>query len=131
MAWVKTSHRGVDLIAQEAGVTLPASATTEYSTVIPFMGPNGNQNRYISVLVSASTVSGTNLDIQLHGAMTPTGSKFLLKDTIVTDVTNGVVQGGVIDLNAYPAPYYFVSWTADANESANTITVTLFIPGAA
>lgn len=125
MAWTKTEQGNLRRVATETK-TLPASATIGYSSVIDFMAPGSQPNRYVSVLAVASAVSGTNLDIAIYGAMTPTGTKFLLKDAVVTDLTNGVHYGGVIDLNAYPAPYYFISWTADADESANTITVSVY-----
>ena len=33
----------------------------------------------------------------------------------------------ILDLNAYPMPYYYIGWTADADESANTITLTCIV----
>lgn len=108
--------------------TLPSSATTEYSSIISQLRPTNNgSTRYITVTCTASAVSGTNLDIGLYGAQTTTGTKTLLKDAIVTDLQTGALTAtGSVDLNAYVYPYYFIGWTADANESANTIGVYVY-----
>lgn len=125
MTWLKRTSNSQGFRTETK--TLPSSATLEYSSVMSFLKViKGRLNQYVSFLVSASAVSGTNLDIALYGAMTESGTKFLLKDAIVADVTNGVAQGGVIDLQAYPCPNYFVGWTADTDEDANTVTVSVF-----
>jgi len=107
--------------------TLPGSATTEYSSEIDFLKLDPeNNNRYISLLVTASGVAGTNVDIGLYGAHTSGGTKFLLLDAPVADLAAGALaKGGRIDLNAYPAPYYYIGWTTDADESGNTTTVSI------
>lgn len=127
MAWSKTLKAPLRTIATET-CTLPASATTGYSSVIDFMTPDGNPTRYISVLAVVSAVSGSeNIDFALYGAMTPTGSKFLLKDAVVADLTNASkIGGGVVDLNAYPAPYYFIGFLANADESGSTVALSLY-----
>ena len=103
---------------QRVGRALP------YSSVIVEIGPNGNNNRYATFGFNASAVSGTNLDIGLYGSIDEAGTtKTLLLDAVVADLTATGMAYGVVDLNAYPAGYYFLGWTADANESANTITV--------
>lgn len=127
MAWTKTS-KGKMLLYSET-VTLPSSATTEYGSVIDSeqIGPNLDKlNRYVTFVFNASAVSGTNLDIALYGATTQGGTKFNLKDAVVADITATGKVAGVVDLNAYPAPFYYLGWTSDANESANTITVEVF-----
>lgn len=127
MAWVNTSRKSL-IVKTESTITLPASATFGYTSVIDDLLPDPtNNNRFVSILVVASAISGTNIDVGLFGSMTPTGSKFLLLDAVVADVTNSAKsKGGVVDLNAYPAPYYWIGWEADTNESANTVTVTIF-----
>jgi hypothetical protein len=114
----------------ESGVTLPSSATTEYSSEISGIKVRVNDdkkmNQYVSWLIEASAVSGTNVDINLHGAHTSGGTKFLLKADLVTALTNSVkARGAVIDMKAYPASFYYIGWTSDANESANTISVSV------
>lgn len=124
MAWTKSTIN--DLRAQTlTAVALPGSATTEYSSVINFLKPRcDGTNQYITFVGTVSAISGTNADIALYGSKTSAGTtKYLLKDAIVADLTNSAkVAAGVVDINAYPAPYYFIGWTADANEAANTIT---------
>ena len=124
MAWTETTVKNGTVL--EETYTLPASATTEYSSVIyndNFQSNLSNNNRYVSITLDATAVTGTNLDIALYGAMTSGGTKFLLKDAIVADITATGINITVEDFNALPAPYYFIAWTSDADESANTIEV--------
>lgn len=105
--------------------TLPASATTEYSSEIQFIKvrPRDKSNgQYVTFTFKASAVSGTNLDIALYGAEKKSGTKFLLKDAVVADIADATKVAGVLDMQTYPASVYYIAWTADANESANTIT---------
>ena len=116
-------------VVQETGVTLPSSATTEYGSEIDTVkyGLNADfstLNKYVAFRVKVSAVSGTNFDIAIYGAWTSGGTKFLLKDAVVADLTSDATAvTGVIDVNAGIglAPYIYVAWTADVNESANTI----------
>ena len=121
-------HTANDMLVLSESYTLPSSATTEYSSVIKKVKPNlDNANRYVEIGFNASAVTGTNLDIALYGSDTEAGtSKYLLKDAIVADITATGWSFGQVDLNAYPAPYYFLAWTSDADESANTIATKVF-----
>ena len=123
MAFTQTTENGF-LHAYEVS-TLPGSATTEYSAEIDFLKyrNKANNNEYASFVLNASAVTGTNLDIALYGSYESGGTKFLLKDALVADLTATGAVAGVIDIKAYPAPYYYVAWTSDVDESANTITV--------
>lgn len=124
MSFVQSSINGF-LIAEET-YTLPASATIGYSSVIDFLKwrYKGNQNEYATFKFNASAVTGTNLDIALYGSDSLAGTvKYLLKDAVVADIAATGTVAGTIDIKAYPAPYYFLAWTADVDESANTITV--------
>jgi len=113
----------------EETYTLPSSATTEYSSVIDIQPDLRNNNRYVTFAFNASAVSGTNLDIALYGSDDSSGtSKFLLKDAVVPDITATGWTAKPIDLNLYPASYYFIAWTSDVDESANTIDVKVFVP---
>lgn len=126
MAWAGNTQNGMEGKIESA-VTLPSSATTEYSSVISFLKARcDGTNQYVTFAFKASAVSGTNLDIALYGANTSGGTKFLLKDAVVADITDATKAAGVIDINAYPAPFYYLAWTADADESANTITVDVY-----
>lgn len=127
MAWTNTSRKNV-LIKRET-YTLPGSATTGYSSVIPDLLPNlANETRSITVVCTASAISGTNIDVSLYGSADEAGTvKYQLLDAVVADVTNSAkIKVGTVDLNDYPAPYYFIGWLADTNESANTVTVEIF-----
>lgn len=130
MAWTTSKPNGVAksvTLASEKNVTLPASATTEYSSVIDFLELDPSKaNRNVTVSVKASAVSGTNLDIGLYGSDSATGTFSLLLDAVVADVTDGTAKVAVVDLNAYPAPFYKIGWTSDADESANTVDVNLY-----
>ena len=120
------------LLVLSESYTLPSSATTEYSSVIKHFHPNlRNNNRYVTFTFNASAVSGTNLDIALYGSADEAGtSKYLLLDAVVADITATGIVAGVVDLNAYPAPFYFVAWTSDQSESDNSIAVTVEgVPG--
>ena len=127
MAFTKTSANG-KTVYQETS-TLPSSATTEYTAEIDFFSFDQEiTNKNVTVILNASAVSGTNLDISLHGAWEAGGSKFtLVSDALVADITATGNNVDVLDLNAYPAPYYYIGWTSDADESANTITVTCIV----
>ena len=127
MAFTKTSANG-KAVYQES-YTLPASATIGYSTEIDFFSFDPKlANKNVTVVLNASAVSGTNLDISLHGAWEKGGSKVtLVSDALVADITATGNNVDILDLNAYPMPYYYIGWTADADESANTITLTCIV----
>lgn len=126
MAWTKKGNGHIGMISET--YTLPSSATTEYSSVIKEFAPDKDKaNKYITCQFNASAVSGTNLDIALYGSDTEDGAtKVLLKDAVVADITATGEVAGQVDLNAYPALYYFLGWTSDADESANTIAVKVY-----
>tara|TARA_R100001082_G_C4278200_1_gene122718 strand:+ start:175 stop:615 length:441 start_codon:yes stop_codon:yes gene_type:complete len=126
MAFTKTSANG-KTVYQET-YTLPASATIGYSTEIDFLKFDSSlANKNVTVILNASAVSGTNLDISLHGTWEAGGSKTTLVDGFIADITATGNNVDILDLNAYPMPYYYVGWTADADESANTITLTCIV----
>ena len=127
MAFTKTSANG-KAIYQET-YTLPSSATICYSTEIDFFSFDPKiANKNVTVVLNASAVSGTNLDVSLHGAWEAGGSKVtLVSDALVADITATGNNVDILDLNAYPMPYYYIGWTADADESANTITLTCIV----
>lgn len=114
---------------QQEVVTQASSATYAYSSVIDFLKPKvDGKNRYVTLWASASAVSGTNIDISLWGSLTATGTKYLLTDApgSIADITNAAkTAAGRFDIEAYPAPYYWIGMLADANESANTVTLNI------
>lgn len=129
MAFAK-KYRNKQVIATEQTV-LPSSAVQEFSGVFPsYFRPDGKfANRNIFLSVNASAVTGTNLDIALYGSDTESGAvKHLLLDAVVADITATGWVDAIVDLNAYPSAYYFLAWTADVDEDANTIDVKLSAP---
>ena len=129
MAWSKTSANGFSVYTEE--ITLPSSATTEYSSEIDFLAPNPKTtNRNVIVVANASAVSGTNLDISLQGGWvtgTAGGSMVQLVDGFIGDISATGNNIDILDLNAYPSPYYRIAHLSDADESANTITYTIMV----
>lgn len=128
MAWTSKGVNGQVAKLSES-YTLPASATVGYSSVIDqsaFLPNYKNEKKYVTFTFNASAVSGTNLDIALYGCDKDGSNPVLLKDAVVADITATGLVAGVVDINAYPYEAYKVGWTADANESANTITVGVY-----
>ena len=127
MAFTKTSANG-KTVYQES-YTLPASATIGYSSEIDFFKFDPKlASKNVTIVLNASAVSGTNLDVSLHGTWEAGGSKVtLVSDGLVTDIAATGNNVDILDLNSYPMPYYYVAWTADADESANTITLTCIV----
>lgn len=126
MAWsfVSTKAQG-PAVQEDTSISLPSSAGTGYSSEITFLNPDPTKNnKYISIVVTYSAISGTNIDLAIYGAWTTGGTKFLLYDAYIADQTTagGATVAACIDLNAYPAPYYYLAHTVDADESANTIS---------
>ena len=127
MAWTQTTENGV-LYAREETVTLPASAITEYSSEIVFLDGALSLGAYMEIALTASAVTGTNLDISLYGSFTSGGTKTQLLDAIVADLTDNTLTFGSVALYQYPMPYYYIGWLADVDESANNISVYLSVP---
>lgn len=125
MAWAKRTKNGMGRNWET--VTQASSATYAYSSVIDFLKPKGDgKARYISIFGEASAVTGTNIDISLWGAYTSGGTKFLLLDAPIADLTNAAkTAGGSINIEAYPAPYYFIGMLADADEHLNKVTLSI------
>lgn len=128
MALAPNTTDGGFSVVQETAVTLPASATTEYGSEIDSVkyGLNADfstLNKRVAFRIKASAVTGTNLDIAIYGAWTSGGTKFLLLDAPVADITDATAAIAVLDVNvaAGLAPFLYVAWTSDADESSNTI----------
>jgi len=127
MAWAKKTRNGMG--TQQEVVTQASSATYAYSSAIDFWKVKGDgKARYITISAVASAVTGTNIDVSLWGAFTSGGTKFLLLDAPIADLTNAAKSaGGSVNIEAYPAPYYFIGMLADANESSNTVTLNVSV----
>jgi len=121
MAWARKTRN--DLGGQQEVLT-GATTGTAYSSVIDFLKPRcDGTTQYVTLSVVASAISGTDIDIMLYGSVDSAGtSKYLLLDCLDMTIVTGAK---VIDINAYPAPYYFISQTVQASEAANTLTVNI------
>jgi hypothetical protein len=112
-----SSPQGLTLITQT--IAAPDTDTT-FSDVIKEIKPDfTNNNRFINVsaILSASATGAVTVD--LYGSNDEAGtSKYQLKANIISSLTNAV-QAAVVDLNAYPAPYYFIGVQSDGDDSAH------------
>lgn len=106
-----------------------AGAAQGYSPILNALKVRQEKGRpekqYVTFSFEASAVTGTNLDIALYGSDTIGGSKFLLKDALVADITDTTMVAGVIDLQAYPASFYWISVTGDNAETGNTLAINI------
>jgi len=133
-AWSVVTTKNNGDVTWQSVVDIAASSATYYTNEISFMGPDlSNNNRWVAVHVSMAAVTSTHVEVALYGVTVTGGTKFALKTTLVANLTTGAVlnAGGVVDLNAYPAAYYYVGLTTDADDAANDATVSIFVPGAA
>ena len=133
-AWVNRTSNLLGRIQQTFDLAL-AGAGQGYTTVINaikvrskslVIGERGSNGHYVSFSVNASAVTGTNLDIALYGADNSAGTdKYLLKDVLVADITATGKVTGIIDIQQYPAPFYFLSITGDNAETGNTLAIVI------
>jgi hypothetical protein len=82
-------------------------------------------SRNIAISAIKSNAMVTDLIIELYGALTATGTKTLLKTNVITGLTNAQ-KTGIVDLNAYPFPFYFVGVTSASNNSNGDVTFHVF-----
>jgi hypothetical protein len=105
-------------------ITGPNSATV-YSSLIDGLRPNFQvNNRWITVAAVKSASAVGTITIQLYGSFTRTGTKVLLKTDVITSLTNAV-KTGLLDLNAFPAPYYYIAVLSNGNDSNGTVAITV------
>ena len=81
-AWVRTPLGTMGDAFHKSTMVGAASAKTVYTPVITFLRPSMEKERQVEINVRG-TVSGTNVDIGLYGAMESGGTKFLLLDAVV------------------------------------------------
>lgn len=128
MAFTGSSVNG--LSKRQEVITL-VNATTVFSSAIDFLHLRRRfPQNVVTVLIQASAVSGTNVDVNLYGSDTLAGTtKRLLEANFVTALTDGTEAIATFDAGAQPWPYYFFRFETDADETANTVTVTILSPG--
>ena len=130
-AWTKAPHGYMGDNFHTSTMVGAASAKAVYFPVITFMAPSMGERRIVTMNARVNAVTGTNMDIVLYGAMTSGGTKFILKDAVIADLTKSgtvYVLGAQVDLNAYPAPFYYIGVTFDVDEKANTLAFTINVP---
>ena len=131
-AWTFQATGNGNFVAKTI-VTHASTATTATTAVMNFLKFKKTAKRNITIFVEATTITGPNIDVALWGSDTEAGTtKYLLLDAPVADLLTGIATPGIVDLNAYPAPYYFLVFTTEADESAvsHRSTVRIFIPAA-
>lgn len=133
MSWSKTTVNGM-LVATETVTLAGAAGAYAFTSEIDFIPMGDLANKYVTLTCVASAVTGTNVDVSLHGYSTKGtsgGSNNQLVDApgSIGDITNSAkTKQASFDIKPYPAPYYRIGFLSDANESANTVTVTIIVP---
>lgn len=104
----------------------PNAATVYSAELAAIVRPNlGFANRYLAISAIKSVAMVTDLVVELYGALSSGGTKVLLKTDVITGLTNAR-KSGVVDLNAYPFPYYYVAVKSSANNSNGDVTIDVF-----
>lgn len=125
MAWDVRKINGIGVAHETVKL---GNTTTVYSSEITFLKPDTRiLNKYVVIEGIADAVSGSNVDASLLGTYGSGGTKAILKDAPFADLTNAAkVAAGAVDLNAYPAPYYYIGLLSDANETANKVDLYIY-----
>mgnify|MGYP001496358118 CR=1 FL=1 len=131
LAWGKRTTGNFGDLVITTIITNSTTAANTFTPVIGFADYSNKAVRKITIFVEATTLTGTNLDFSLYGSDTEDGAvKYLLLDAPVADLTTGVAGVGIVDLNLYPAPFYFIGVLPDTDESAasHRTILRVFIP---
>lgn len=87
---------------------------------------NGSNGQFVAFSFEVPAgIAGTNIDIALYGAKKSGGTKSLLLDALVADITTGdtVKYTGIIDVQQYPASFYYISVTGDNVETGKLLNI--------
>ena len=127
--WVNRTSNKFGRIQQTFDLAI-AGAAQGFTTVINAIKIRQGMNRPATQLVTftfdATAVTGDNLDIALYGSNDAAGTdKFLLLDAVVADITATGIVIAVVDMQLYPAPFYFISVTGNDAEVGNTLAITI------
>ncbi len=126
--WVNKTSNDLGRLQQTFDLAI-AGAAQGFSAVIDGIkvkSKDKSNGQYINFSFTPSAITGTNLDIALYGADSIAGTKSLLLDVLVADLTaDGVRVSGIIDIQAYPSPFYFISVTGDNAETGNTLLISI------
>jgi len=125
MSWLNVGANNVP--CKKEVITLPSSTGSAYSSVIDFVGPNTlHEHAYVNMTFKASAISGTNIDLVLFGSETTSSADAVDTGYSIAALTDATVLLKNVDLNQYGFPYYFIKYTVDADEDANTLTIKVF-----
>ncbi len=132
--WVNRTSNLLGRVQQTFDLAI-AGAAQGFTTVINaikvrskslVIGESGSNGQYVSFSFNASAVTGTNLDIALYGCDNAAGNDmYLLLDPLVADITATGKITAILDIQAYPAPFYFISVTGDNAEVGNTLAISI------
>jgi len=123
MAQTINTRNGLAVI-EELTITGPSS-TTVYGTEISVLKPNfTNNNRWVTVTAKASATPTGTLTIDLYAANSSGGTKYQIKANIIT-LSDATTTAALVDLNAYPAPYYYIGIQSTGNDSGHTFDVSM------
>lgn len=130
MAWAATTEQLTGRTGKYYEETISLVDTAKaYTAEIDFVGPDPSREfKYVLVEIVASAVTGTNLDVALEGAVRKSGTLTVLLDAIVADITDTTPALARLDLNEYSAMVYKFSFLSDTDETANSVTVRVWIP---
>lgn len=82
------------------------------------------EKRYATFVIKVNSATTAVVNFHLYGALTEGGTPFLLKSAIVTAFgTTPGTSVGVIDLNEYKMPYYYVRAVTTADESGDSVDI--------
>lgn len=128
MAWTPDTQNDVPQY-KELTIAL-GDTTTTYSSEIDFIRPCLDQEHmWVAFIAHPTAITHTNLDVCLYGTWTTGGTKVTLKDAIIADLTaDDTPVVGLVDMNLYPCPYYYVGFLSDGDEAANTVALRIILP---
>ena len=129
MSWSKSTQN--KMLVLEETITGP-NATTVYSSEISEVIPSFNlANKKIGIYLKASAVA-TDLTVDIYGSYTSGGTKVKLASNVLSgNIGTTSPSFYALDVNAYPAPYYYIAIVSTADNSSNTVDVKVMIPAEA
>ena len=120
------------LLVSEDAITGPNN-TTAYSTQLLDLKPDTNKTtNKVLIAIKASGAFTTNGTMDIYGSWSPTnqeslGEKFQLVDNALSGNISTAWQTYVLDLNAFPAPYYYVAVHSTGDNSGKTFSIRVMV----
>jgi len=122
MSWTTISANG--LVVSSEDFVLP-DTTTDYMSEVSFLKVDPTtESKNVTIVGTMDSGAVKEVGLDLYGAYEAGGTKFLLKSDVFTVFAIGDkdTRAGVIDINDYPAPYYYLGATTGDTE-VSTLTV--------